>query len=224
MKALRKDAEQTRQSLLAAGREIFAEKGYRDTTIADICERASANLAAVNYHFGDKANLYSESWRYAFLKSIKTYPPDGGVPGDAPPEERLRGQVSALLRRISDRDNKEFFIALKEFANPTGLLEQIILDEVNRLNKRTESVLRELLGAEAPERDIQFFVISIVSQCVNMIVAESSKESDRPNRFGFPKIEDVEAYINHVVRLTLAGISSTRQMLAHGGSKVVRDE
>ncbi|MBW2127416.1 MAG: helix-turn-helix transcriptional regulator [Deltaproteobacteria bacterium] len=34
--------------------EVFAEKGYRAATIADICGRAKANVAAVNYYFGDK--------------------------------------------------------------------------------------------------------------------------------------------------------------------------
>ena len=118
MKVLRKDAEQTRQSLLAAGSAIFSDKGYRDTTIADICEHARANIAAVNYHFRDKETLYRESWRYAFQKSIEIYPPDGGVGDDAPPEERLRGQVGALLRRVSDEGNKEFLILLKEIATP----------------------------------------------------------------------------------------------------------
>ena len=79
MKVLRKDAEQTRQSLLSAGSAIFSDKGYGDTTIAEICERAKANIAAVNYHFGDKETLYRESWRYAYLKSIETHPPDRGV-------------------------------------------------------------------------------------------------------------------------------------------------
>jgi TetR/AcrR family transcriptional regulator, regulator of cefoperazone and chloramphenicol sensitivity len=210
MKALRKDTEQTRKSLLAAGREIFAEKGYRDTTIAEICERASANVAAVNYHFRDKATLYTESWRYAFLESIAAYPPDGGVSEDSPPEERLRGQVTALLRRISDKDNKEFFITLKELANPTGLLEQTISDEVNRLKKRMEKIIRELLGPRVTDRDVQFFWMSIVCQCVNMIVAESAQGKEKKHHFAFPAIDDMEAYIDHVVRLILAGIAATR--------------
>jgi TetR/AcrR family transcriptional regulator, regulator of cefoperazone and chloramphenicol sensitivity len=211
MKTPRKDAEQTRQSLLSAGRELFAEKGYRSTTIAEICERAGANVAAVNYHFGDKATLYSESWRYAFLKAMEAHPPDGGVRHDAPPEERLRGQISSLLGRISDKDNKQFFIILKELANPTGLLDEVMRDEVDSENKRLEAVIRELLGDQAPDMQVQFFIISTITQCVNMIVAETSREKEKQNSFCLPKIGDMEAYIDHVASLVLAGIYAARK-------------
>ena len=62
----REDGKKTRCNLLNAACDIFAQKGYRDTKVADICERAGANVAAVNYHFGDKASLYKETWQYAF--------------------------------------------------------------------------------------------------------------------------------------------------------------
>jgi AcrR family transcriptional regulator len=52
MGADRSDAVKTRQRLLAAAESIFALKGFHDTKIADICQRASANVAAVNHHFG----------------------------------------------------------------------------------------------------------------------------------------------------------------------------
>src|SRR5512139_1670083 len=121
MRAMREDTVRTRKNLLAAASEVFAEKGYRDATIAEICERAKANVAAVNYHFGDKETLYIEAWRHSFSESLKAHPPDGGVTEDARPEERLRGQVKALLHRIADENNKEFLIVHRELANPTGL-------------------------------------------------------------------------------------------------------
>ena len=57
--------DKTRQRLLEAAGEIFAEQGFRQTTVRDICARAGANVAAVNYHFGDKEKLYSEVLRFA---------------------------------------------------------------------------------------------------------------------------------------------------------------
>jgi len=48
MKLPREGATKTRQNLLTAASEIFADKGYRDATIAEICERAGTNIAAVN--------------------------------------------------------------------------------------------------------------------------------------------------------------------------------
>ena len=126
MRTPRQDAARTRQSLLAAASDIFAEKGFRDATIAAISKRAGTNVAAVNYHFGDKETLYREAWRQSFRDSIQAHPPDGGVDSKAPPKQRLAGLVAALLRRINDKDNREFHIVNKELANPTGLLEEVM--------------------------------------------------------------------------------------------------
>ena len=46
--------------LLEAAGEEFAEKGFEAARVRSICERAGANLAAINYHFGDKERLYVE--------------------------------------------------------------------------------------------------------------------------------------------------------------------
>ena len=53
----------TKVRLLEAAGEEFAGNGFESARIRRICERAGANLAAVNYHFGDKSQLYVErSW------------------------------------------------------------------------------------------------------------------------------------------------------------------
>ena len=70
----REDTIRTRKSLLDAACEIFARKGFRDTTIAEISKRAGTNIAAVNYHFSSKETLYVEAWRRAFQESVKELP------------------------------------------------------------------------------------------------------------------------------------------------------
>ena len=50
----------TREKLLEAAGPIFANRGYQATTIREICAAAGANVAAINYHFGDKLGLYTE--------------------------------------------------------------------------------------------------------------------------------------------------------------------
>ena len=57
--------QETRNRLLNAAGEVFAEKGFKSATVRAICDRAGANIAAVNYHFGDKEHLYSEVLRFA---------------------------------------------------------------------------------------------------------------------------------------------------------------
>ena len=55
---LRKDGQETRHKILETACAAFAEKGYRDATNAEICQRAQVNSAAINYHFGSKDALY----------------------------------------------------------------------------------------------------------------------------------------------------------------------
>jgi len=56
----------TRERILRAATEEFARHGYRATTIRVICRRARVNVAAVNYHFGDKRALYRQVFAYLF--------------------------------------------------------------------------------------------------------------------------------------------------------------
>lgn len=45
---------ETQRRLLEAAGEVFAEMGFNSARIRDICKRADANVAAVNYHFAIK--------------------------------------------------------------------------------------------------------------------------------------------------------------------------
>jgi len=47
----------TRTQILDAAERLFAERGFRGTSIRAITDLAGANLAAVGYHFGSKAQL-----------------------------------------------------------------------------------------------------------------------------------------------------------------------
>lgn len=50
----------TRAALLAAGRKVFARKGFDGASVRDITRAAGANLGAITYHFGSKHALYVE--------------------------------------------------------------------------------------------------------------------------------------------------------------------
>ena len=50
----------TKLTLIEAAGELFAAHGFDGTSVRAICERAGANVAAINYHFGSKENLHRE--------------------------------------------------------------------------------------------------------------------------------------------------------------------
>jgi AcrR family transcriptional regulator len=49
----------TKQRILQAAISVFADKGYKRGTVKEIADEARVNIAAINYHFGNKRNLYS---------------------------------------------------------------------------------------------------------------------------------------------------------------------
>lgn len=53
----------TRERILDTAEALFAQKGFRAVSIREITSAAECNLAAVNYHFGNKENLYLEVFR-----------------------------------------------------------------------------------------------------------------------------------------------------------------
>jgi AcrR family transcriptional regulator len=202
-------AKDTRQRLLDSSREVFSRKGYREATIAEICEGADANIAAVNYHFGDKESLYVETWRHAFQMSIATHPPDGGVGDDAPPEARLRARIGALLHRIADSKSCEFTIVRTELANPTGLLDDAMHDAITPLREKMAGLVRELLGPRASAEHVQFCQMSIMSQCLHVMLHLRFGVAGATR--GLPRVRSIDAYADHVTAFSLAGLRAVRE-------------
>ncbi|MCY2927017.1 MAG: CerR family C-terminal domain-containing protein [Planctomycetota bacterium] len=172
----------------------------------EICRRAKANIAAVNYHFHDKETLYVEAWRLAFSRSLKAHPPEGGVASDAPPEQRLRGRIASLIRRAAGGESLEFDIIHKEMANPTGLLAEVMRESIEPLRRGLAGVIGELLGPRAAEQDVELCQMSIRSQCLDPLFARRHRPGGRD--LGPAQIE---AAIDHVTTFSLAGIAHVRQ-------------
>ena len=53
----------TKDRILGAAEELFAQHGFAGTSLREVTGRADVNIAAVNYHFGSKDNLINEVFR-----------------------------------------------------------------------------------------------------------------------------------------------------------------
>jgi len=209
----------TRDRLLEAAGEVFADKGYRAATVAEICRKARANVAAVNYHFGSKKKLYAEAWRHEFRKSIGAHPPHGGVPPDAPVEERLRGRIRSVLQRILDPKSRDFDIFHKELAAPTGLLAEVRRESIDPLRQELGGMVVEILGPEATERTVVLCKRSIMSQCIGPMMLERRRKAS-PLDPGLPPVLDVpvDDLAEHITRFCLAGMRDVRRRLGEDGA------
>ena len=60
--------------LLVTAEKLFAERGPVSVSVRDLAQEAKVNIAAVNYYFGCKENLYLETLRYSFRNSREAFP------------------------------------------------------------------------------------------------------------------------------------------------------
>src|ERR1700749_4422144 len=129
--------EGTRNKLLDAAGQVFADFGYHGATVREICARAGVNVALVNYYFGDKLELYTEVLRYS-IGSSKNGIIQEAIQSQAPPEEALREQILAMLQRVcrGDRPGWHFRLMIHEHAQPTPALSAVINETMRPLYNR----------------------------------------------------------------------------------------
>jgi TetR/AcrR family transcriptional regulator, regulator of cefoperazone and chloramphenicol sensitivity len=158
----------TRARLLEAAGEIFAEQGFRSATVRDICERAGANVAAVHYHFRDKAQLYAAVLRHAHGCALERFPVPAGGARAAPAGERLHEFVRAFLRRIFDGGQPAWFgqLIAREMVEPTPALDALVESNIRPQCRALMDIVRELLGPAADADRVRWCTASIVGQCL----------------------------------------------------------
>lgn len=197
----------TAKRLLEAAGGVFAERGYRDGTILEICRRAGANIAAVNYHFGDKRNLYAEVFRYAHERAAEQHPAFGNVAADAPAAERLRAYVGAFLERIMGQGRPAWhgILIAREIAEPSGALDRVYEEELRPRHEYLEKVVREIVGPDLPRSRVRLCVFSIVAQCMFYRTAKPALAALYPKeRLDSGRIAE------HITRFSLGALRELR--------------
>jgi AcrR family transcriptional regulator len=200
----------TRGRLLDAATELFAERGFRRVTVRAICQRARANVAAVNYHFGDKQRLYREVVEAA-LDTVRDFA-DYAMrpPGAATAEQKLAHYVSAHLTREQGSSVPERSALLRqlfrhELSESTDIGAYIVEQAVKPRLRYLAAIVEELLGPGADAQTIDRCVLSIQAQCLFPVAAPAALTPlFRRTR------ADYEALARHVFAFSLAGISACR--------------
>lgn len=210
--AKREDGRETRKRLLKAACEVFARKGFRNARIADICQSAGTNVASVNYHFGDKANLYAEAWRHALenLEELSVEDTDCDSP-----EDSLRHYIRELLQHFSAKGATAHFsrLYLMELVQPTGLIQDAWKEMIEPRRRKLHRIIRAVMGSGGDEHSVLFCELSIINQCRSMVTIQ---EKDLQYMLGeplSPRLIDLLA--RHIADFSLAGI----QAVARGRPK-----
>jgi AcrR family transcriptional regulator len=207
MRKLNSSSVETRELVLNAAGRIFAEHGFHATTVRQITREAGVNLAAVNYHFRDKQELYLNVLKRAYHSAANTAEADR--PG--PARQRLHTFIRSFLAYLLDPQRPQWHGVLiaREMARPTPALDRLVAESIRPVKQRIAGIVREILGPGASDHRVGLACLSIIGQCLHyvhcreMIARLFPKGGDAPH--------NVETLTAHIYEFSLAGLNAMKK-------------
>jgi AcrR family transcriptional regulator len=205
----REDLE-TRARLLNAAARLFAEHGFARVTVRDICKRAHANIAAVNYHFGGKDGLYHAVMRMA-IETMQATTEDARTAGRGlPPDQRLRAYVSVFLNRILGKGHETSWIhqlMLRELSDPTPALDMVAQEVLRPRTAYLCGTIAELIGCPADSPPVMRCALSVQSQFNSMLWSQAAARMMHAAEMPVPSLDEIA---EHITQFSLGGIQKVR--------------
>lgn len=197
--------DQTQERLLNVAAQVFAEKGFSAATIREICRRANVNIAAVNYHFGDKERLYIESVKSAHGNVVRGMQNPQWAEG-TPATEKLGEFIRGFVGRLVDPNRPRWHVQLmmREMAQPTAACAELVRDNIRPIANVLMGILNELLPPDLPVFKRFLIAQSVISQCVfycqNRPIIEQLVGPEVFRHF------DADTLAEHITHFTLAAL------------------
>ncbi|MBI3829376.1 MAG: CerR family C-terminal domain-containing protein [Planctomycetes bacterium] len=197
----------TQHRLLNAGAEVFAEHGFQQASIREICRRAQANVAAVHYHYGDKEKLYEEVIRRQVGLMFERFPFKDALDASRPVEERLHAFLRAFFSRLLEVGNSGCIgrIVAREMLEQSVVLDRLVKELIRPQQQLLAGIVREMLGPDAPEERVGACTRSILGQCIFYLHARPVIQRLYPELKD--KLPEVEGLAEHVLRFSLSGLN-----------------
>jgi len=219
--ALPEPQDPTRQKLLEAAAEVFAEHGFHASTVRDICARAGANVASVNYYFGDKVELYEQVLRYA-VRQVHDRPAFEAL-HHLEPQAALRQGIRLMLGRVCSPTptNLTMRLMLHEMTQPTPGLARVV-DEVIGPNYLTvRRLIGRYIGHEPEHEKTRLCAHSIIGQILHYAQSRPVIAQLWPNL----ELDDatLDKIADHIADFSLAYLKVYRRAHSHASPRGRKD-
>ena len=216
--------DDTRQRLLRAAGELFAERGFGEVSVREIARAAGANVAAMNYHFSSKEKLFIEtvSFVLAQMGAIRR-----DLLGEAP-DHLSPSEAMEVLQRLIDHETRAYLSSAVPRWYPQLLL-RCVISKSPVLNpifeqafRPNNEALRSLLRAVCPElteSTAELWAYSITGQIVFYCLArEPVLLLRREKAYSEAFLKRVVAHITQVI-LGGLGLRAAQPLPAKAKSK-----
>jgi AcrR family transcriptional regulator len=207
----------TRERLVEAAKTLFAERGFEDVTVRDICRDANASLALVNYHFGDKLGLYEEVVDEAIRLIRNFHDETMRAPEGSSAEQKLEHFVRVFLGRVFRPAAGEAWVhklMQHEVSRPTEAAPRIGRQAIAPRIRYLAGVIGELLDRPPNDSRVMRCVGSVHGLCLIYARIGQMPESLRRAITEEPwtDVLDVDVAAEHVLAFSLAGIRAMRDL------------
>jgi TetR/AcrR family transcriptional regulator, regulator of cefoperazone and chloramphenicol sensitivity len=208
----KRNISKTQDAIMEAAGKIFAEEGYSKATVREICRQAGANIAAINYHFGDKKGLYLAVLKHYQGISFQIYPPDLGIDKSQTPEEKLRAFIRSFLLRIMDEGKPAWFgkLLAREFTQPTWAFDILVEETIRPSFQILTGIVATILGKRAKERKVRLCSMSVVGQCLYFRHSHPVISRLFPGEVFGPK--QIDELTDHIACVSLYGLLQNKSV------------
>ena len=199
---------ETRARLLHAAARLFAERGYARVTVRDICKKARANVAAVNYHFGGKDGLYRAVMRHAMETMQATTAAASDAGRGLPPAERIRAYVSVFADRLLGvHETWIHQLMLREMSDPTPALAMVAEEVLKPRMAYLTGAIAELLHCAPDDPRVLRCALSVTCQFNSMLWTRAvAKLLDA--EAGVPR--SIDEIAEHIAQFSLGGMKAVK--------------
>lgn len=162
----------SRERLLKEAETLFAEKGYHAVSVREITRAAKCNLAAVNYHFGNKETLYLEIFRSRWLPRAKKmrgcFEKILAAQDDSSPRALVQALAEAFLKGpLSDEERLSHCqLMIRELTKPTEAFKLVADESMRPFFKDLNQRLRPYLPDKIDEKSLALNIFSIFAMVV----------------------------------------------------------
>jgi AcrR family transcriptional regulator len=195
---------ETRERLLAAAETLFADRGFKNVTVREICLAARANVAAVNYHFGDKLGLYREVLQSAIDAMRATNDAARQAGEGHVPVEQLRRYICIFLHRlVGSGDDTVHRLVTREMHDPTPALDALVEQGVRPRIAYLSGLVARIIGCPAEDRRVVRAVASIQAQTIAYLpnpIAARLGLAFKPTKANLDEVAD------HIATFSIAGV------------------
>jgi AcrR family transcriptional regulator len=205
--ASRSDGAHARDKLLYTALRLFAAKGFERTSTREIAQAAEANVSSIGYYFGDKAGLY----RAAFFEPLGDACPGCRFgTGEVPLPALMQQFFAEFLQPLKQGEAVQLVMQLhfREMVEPTGLLAEVIENEIKPQHAGLTQVLAREFGLAGPDADIQRLAFCIIGMAIHFFVGQDIVKAIAPEVMAGPAAIDTLA--ERLAGFSVAMIESER--------------